>query len=249
MIQPEMRGQVDLSERDLIFPRAKKRDLLASLLYRVGWLAFRRLGARVLRVELRFSRAIWRLTYEHAGTLYGDEFQNAILAIPAAPLEEWVPAGSRVLDMGCGNGRVTRLLAVHASEVLGIDRSPQAVALAHERTTAPNVTYQQRDMTAQLPETFDVAVLSHVLEHIDDVDALLGQLHENTSRLLVEVPQFGMDALNAVRRDLGVDYSSDADHVREYTREILEAQLTRNGWQPQDWVERPIALAVVATRA
>jgi SAM-dependent methyltransferase len=242
-------SQAELEEAQLTFPRAKHRDLLASVLHRAAWFAFRRIGVRALAVELRLSRIIGRLAFEHAGALYGDDFHNATLALPAAPLAEWVPAGSRVLDIGCGTGRVARLIAPHADAVLGLDRNPRAISVARQRTRHAGVTYAIADATGELPTGFDVTVLSHVIEHIEPVDAFLAGLHDVTGRLLVEVPQFGMDALNVVRRQHGIDFSSDADHVREYTREVLDAQLRRNGWQPVAWVERPISIAALAIPA
>jgi SAM-dependent methyltransferase len=242
-------AQAQLSEGQLTFARAKQRDLLASAVYRVGTLGYRRFGPHALEIELRLERSIRRLSFEHAGALYGDAFHNAVMALPAAPLADWVPAGSRVLDVGCGTGRVARLLAPHASEVLGIDRNPRAIRLASQRTAERNVRYELADATAPLPSGFDVCVLSHVIEHIGPIDKLLSQIRANSSRLLVEVPQFGMDSLNIVRHYRGMDFSSDADHVREYTRELLEAQLVRNSWVASDWVERPIALAALAIPA
>jgi len=242
-------AQAQLGEAELSFARAKRRDLLASVLYRAGRTAFRVAGPRALAVELRLNRIMNRLAWEHAGALYGDEFHNAVMALPAAPLSEWVPPGSRVLDIGCGVGRLARLLAPQAAEVLGIDRNPRAIAIARQRTpVTSSARFEVAEVGAPLPEGFDVAVLSHVIEHIEDVDALLRQLHALTSRLLVEVPQFGMDSLNVIRRHRGMDFSSDADHVREYTPELLAAQLQRNGWRITDRFERPIALAVLAER-
>ena len=67
----------------------------------------------------------------------------------------------RVLDVGCGNGRISWLAARHAAQVTGIDLS--GPMLARARTTAmgvPNLTFQQGD--AQVfpfpPHAFDVAV-------------------------------------------------------------------------------------------
>ena len=67
----------------------------------------------------------------------------------------------RVLDIGCGNGRTSRLMAPRVAHVTGIDLS--GPMLARARTTAtglPNVTFEQGD--AQVfpfpPHAFDVAV-------------------------------------------------------------------------------------------
>lgn len=49
------------------------------------------------------------------------------------------PRRPRVLDAGCGPGRALGPLAEHGAEVLGIDESPGAVAIAREWTGRPAV--------------------------------------------------------------------------------------------------------------
>jgi ubiquinone/menaquinone biosynthesis C-methylase UbiE len=73
--------------------------------------------------------------------------------------------GTDVLEVGCGDGRLTWRFAEHAHSVLGIDPSDEGVARAKASTPAglrSKVTFQVADVTAaQLPEAaFDVVVLS-----------------------------------------------------------------------------------------
>lgn len=52
---------------------------------------------------------------------------------PSAWLQRWahlIAPGSRVLDVACGAGRHMRWLAAQGHEVTGVDRNPDAVALA-----------------------------------------------------------------------------------------------------------------------
>jgi SAM-dependent methyltransferase len=52
---------------------------------------------------------------------------------PSAWLQRWahlIAPGSRVLDVACGAGRHMRWLAAQGHEVSGVDRNPDAVALA-----------------------------------------------------------------------------------------------------------------------
>ena len=72
-----------------------------------------------------------------------------------------------VLDVGCGTGRLTALLAAAGHRVSGVDPDPAMLALARERVAAP--------LTASaLPELHDVrrgwstAVAAFVLNHVDD---------------------------------------------------------------------------------
>ncbi|MEU4761782.1 methyltransferase domain-containing protein [Actinosynnema sp. NPDC023794] len=67
----------------------------------------------------------------------------------------------RVLDIGCGNGRISWLIAPHVAHVTGVDLSGPMLARARMTTVgAPNVTFAQGD--AQVfpfpPHAFDVVV-------------------------------------------------------------------------------------------
>ena len=97
-------------------------------------------------------------------------------ALGAAP-------GERVLDVGCGPGfYVAELLEqVGATgSVVGVDASPQTLALARRRTQGQdNVALHQADATA-LPvadASFDRALSVQVLEYVSDPAAALAELH------------------------------------------------------------------------
>jgi SAM-dependent methyltransferase len=97
-------------------------------------------------------------------------------ALGAAP-------GERVLDVGCGPGfYVAELLSqVGATgSVVGVDASPQTLALARRRTQGQdNVALHQADATA-LPvadASFDRALSVQVLEYVSDTAAALAELH------------------------------------------------------------------------
>jgi len=73
--------------------------------------------------------------------------------------------GARILELGCGDGRLTFVLAETAARVVGIDPDAGAIALARRRATAngiPNVQF--RVAPAQRPragrERFDTAIFS-----------------------------------------------------------------------------------------
>ena len=84
--------------------------------------------------------------------------------------------GLRILDAGCGEGTVTRLLAEHAREVVGIDASLPLLQLAQAGAFAPNVTFAQHDLTLPLAAElglFDLTVANLVLNDIADCDSAI----------------------------------------------------------------------------
>jgi len=72
-----------------------------------------------------------------------------------------LPPGSRVLDVPCGGGRISRRLASAGLDVTGVDLSASFIAMARAQPVAPgrSVTYVEGDMR-QLPVTgpFDAVV-------------------------------------------------------------------------------------------
>lgn len=77
---------------------------------------------------------------------------------------------SRVIEIGCGVGPLTQLLAeaLPQGSVLGTDLSPKSIAAARERLASfGNVELMVGDvLDVEVDERFDVVVLPDVIEHI-----------------------------------------------------------------------------------
>jgi ubiquinone/menaquinone biosynthesis C-methylase UbiE len=81
----------------------------------------------------------------------------------------------RVLEIGCGTGEFSRLLARRAESVLAIDLSPQMIRLAAARSRLyPNIDFVRGDvMTCQLPDDhFDCVATLTTLHHLPTVPVL-----------------------------------------------------------------------------
>jgi SAM-dependent methyltransferase len=199
----------------------------------------------VLSILLETSRVIWRLAFETACEYFGEQYFTAVYALSPSVLCDWIPSGATVIDIGCGYGRVSRLVADRAKCVLGLDHNAEHIARAEQAQNPGNVSFRIGD-ARDLSGRFDAAIVSHVLEHLDDPDKFLTDAHAIAPLLLVEVPDIRGDALNIARMDLGLDFSSDADHVREYNKGLLAAQLERNAWQISAWAGGYTSFAALA---
>ena len=74
-------------------------------------------------------------------------------------VQRLIGPGGRVLDAGCGTGRVARELARRGVDVVGIDNDPSMLAVA--RGEAPDLRWLAADLgQLDLGERFDVVVLA-----------------------------------------------------------------------------------------
>lgn len=84
---------------------------------------------------------------------------------PSAWLQRWahlIAPHSRVLDVACGAGRHMRFLSAHGHTALGVDRHPEAVALAqlHGEVTCADIENGPWPFAGQ---TFGAVVVTHYL--------------------------------------------------------------------------------------
>jgi 2-polyprenyl-3-methyl-5-hydroxy-6-metoxy-1,4-benzoquinol methylase len=94
-------------------------------------------------------------------------------------LDPWlrVTPGMRALDVGCGVGRWSRLMAGRGARVMGVDLSPTMIAEARRRTSAQGLAGDCRFVVADLASLafkrrFDLVLGVTVLQHILDPAAL-----------------------------------------------------------------------------
>ncbi|MEV7662818.1 class I SAM-dependent methyltransferase [Paenarthrobacter sp. NPDC089316] len=79
-------------------------------------------------------------------------------------------ANQRVLDLGCGTGRISLAVAAHGHTVVGIDPNPDSLSAARKKPGAENVIWIE-GTSAHIPKdhVFDVAVMTaHVAQAIYD---------------------------------------------------------------------------------
>lgn len=95
--------------------------------------------------------------------------------------ERMLERGKRkLLDVGCGGGILAEEFARAGFEVTGIDPAPEAIetARAHASTSKLNIEYRV-GFGERLPfpdGSFDHLACCNVLEHVDDVDRVIGEI-------------------------------------------------------------------------
>ncbi len=139
----------------------------------------------------------------------------------------WI--GSRVLEIGCGQGNITVNL-LDKEYVLGIDFDAAYLANIRERfSVQENFRAENRDITkdaaALKTHRFDTIVCINVIEHIeDDVAAAkkMCDILEPGGRVIVLAPAFSF---------LYSPYDRKVGHYRRYTKATLRTTLESAGFQ------------------
>lgn len=102
-------------------------------------------------------------------------------------------AGLRVLDVACGAGYGTNLLAQTAAQATGLDIDPAAIRRAKKVYKAENLKFVTADCLEMPfePGSFDVVVANEMIEHIAEQDAFIEEVKRVLvagGRLLVSTP-------------------------------------------------------------
>ena len=85
--------------------------------------------------------------------------------------------GKRALDVGCGAGLLAEPLARLGAQVIGIDASPEVIAVAREHAAGAGleIDYRSGDVQ-QLDGQFELVTAMEVIEHVADPGAFLKAL-------------------------------------------------------------------------
>ena len=103
-----------------------------------------------------------------------------------------VERGSRVVDLGCGDGRLlAKLRDTHECGVLGVEVDFDEFALAIERGVPALQADLDHGLDAIPDDAFDVAVVSQTLQQVQRPLAVLEEILRIAQRALVVVPNFG----------------------------------------------------------
>ncbi|WP_030981435.1 class I SAM-dependent DNA methyltransferase [Streptomyces sp. NRRL S-1813] len=175
--------------------------------------------------RLALDRAGQAEAFDAIGDRYDDAFPHKEGQLASgAWLAGTLPAGSRILDLGCGTGLPTaRQLADAGHRVVGIDLSPSMVELAREN--APDAAFHRLDI-ADLrggrlggPGSFDgiAAYFSLLMLPRAEIPYALGMLHD----LLRPEGLLALSMVEADVDDFTIPFLGNSIRVSGYLRDDL----------------------------
>jgi 2-polyprenyl-3-methyl-5-hydroxy-6-metoxy-1,4-benzoquinol methylase len=149
-----------------------------------------------------------------------------------------VPAGARVLDVGCGEGRFTEALAEHGARVVGVDVAEEPLRRARARRlelellrVAPAGPWPLEDAS------FDVVWAGEVIEHVADTAGWLSEVRRvlrSGGALALSTPaheRLTRLRLGLSERAFAAHFDPRADHLHFYTRRALVRLLADFGFE------------------
>jgi 2-polyprenyl-3-methyl-5-hydroxy-6-metoxy-1,4-benzoquinol methylase len=153
---------------------------------------------------------------------------------------EKIPNHARILDVGCGTGKLGKLLKLRASCYLtGIEIDREAADIAKEAYDKLVIMNLEDLVNEKCPlegmDQYDFVVLGDILEHVTNPDNLLRCFRNSLKAdgfLIASIPNVANWMIRIGLLFGNFDYSGgilDQSHLRFYTYKTAKELLVRNG--------------------
>jgi 2-polyprenyl-3-methyl-5-hydroxy-6-metoxy-1,4-benzoquinol methylase len=134
---------------------------------------------------------------------------------------EWIAArtaGLEVVDLACGEGYGSAVLARDAADVIGVDANPDAFAHASAKYSAGNLSFR-RELVESFDEPRDAIVFLQTIEHIREPGPLLEGFARIAAVSYISTPNL------LTLAPPGAAKSDNPWHIKEYRLEEFRALL------------------------
>lgn len=147
-----------------------------------------------------------------------------------------------ILDVGCGDGAL--LTELHhrrfGHTLQGVEITDAAVRIAGERAEIDSVQLYDGAHLEFPDATFDLGIVSHVLEHVPDPAALLAEVGRACKAVVIEVP---LEANVSARRESKREHAEEVGHLQRLDRGAARAIVARAGLSLAEELEDALPLA------
>jgi SAM-dependent methyltransferase len=195
-----------------------------------GWLVLREtIISKLQNMALFYRREYDLIPFSEEYSLKLGYLSSHSLAI------DNVPPGSRVLDIGGGQGRIARELKKKGCFVAGIDKNPLMLTENYDLFYQRNLDTLKFDFNVQ---DFDHVLLLDIIEHLSFPEHFLDELRQqfglNRPRIIITVPNIGF-IINRLQLLLGnFNYGKegilDKTHKRLYTFSTIKKNCRQSGY-------------------
>ena len=171
------------------------------------------------------------------------EYEDQILPL----IDQFLPGARRVLDVGCGEGQVSRRIAGLGAQVVGLDPTAAQIDAAQERGGQPRFIRARSEQIPSPNASFDAVVLCLALEHVDPFEPAIDEV----ARVLAPGGRFLLFLAHPLLQSPGsgwVDDENSGDHfwrVGPYLQDAVEIDEIAPGVQLQ-FAHRPLSRYVHA---
>ncbi len=156
--------------------------------------------------------------YNDNASYYFDRTSNVDLVPLYEVFLKYVPAGGRIMDLGCGSGRDVKWFRDHGYEAYGLDASEQLVKIARDQLAIPVEVGCIEDWVAD--EAFDGIWCCASLVHLDDeaFDRFLSNLRYNL--------RSGGVLFMSVKEGIESGTTEDGRYFRDFNEDRISALLS-----------------------
>jgi SAM-dependent methyltransferase len=155
---------------------------------------------------------------------------------------------AKVLDLGSGSGKISRLIESEGHEVVALDCSKQAVRKSKQRGIASLRANLNRDLLPFSTGSFDVVWCSDLIEHVFSLPKLTKEIHRVLKKggtWIITVPNSG----HFVFRCLGLlgrmpPALQDSGHVSFFTEHSLRQLIASRDFEIHDFYGRNLYIGL-----